>query len=215
MYITVYFNNEPVYLCDSRDAFINEVLHHPEVVFIDEVSTPAIKSLLHEVAKEEFHAGVLLDSDLEKLKKAFFRHFTPVTAAGGVVQNEAGAVLLIYRRGHWDLPKGKVDAGESLESCALREVKEETGLQQVLLVRPLTVTYHTYNEFGKHMLKDTHWFLMQAAGSQQVVPQTEEDIEEVRWVPVAELSNYYAHTYPSIRDVLQLLHGRLFEDGNG
>lgn len=191
-----------MYLCDSRDAFIDEVLHHPEVVFIDEVSTPAIKSLLHEVAKPEFHAGVLLDADLEKLKKAFFRHFTPVTAAGGVIRNEAGAYLLIYRRGHWDLPKGKLDPGETIETCAVREASEETGLQQLEIVEPITITYHTYDEFGKHMLKDTHWYLMEAMGAQATTPQTEEDITEVRWVPASELHRYFNETYPSIREVL-------------
>lgn len=191
-----------MYLCDSRDAFIDEVLHHPEVVFMDEVSTPAIKSLLHEVAKAEFHAGVLIDPDLEKLKKAFFRHFTQVTAAGGVVRNKAGEYLLIHRRGQWDLPKGKLDAGESIESCAVREVEEETGLRNVKILEPLTCTYHTYNEFGKHILKDTHWYLMEATATESTTPQTEEDITEVRWVAASDLHPYFAATYPSIRDVL-------------
>jgi ADP-ribose pyrophosphatase YjhB (NUDIX family) len=50
-----------------------------------------------------------------------------VMAAGGLVENEHGEILLIYRKKHWDLPKGKLDAGETLEECAVREVEEETG----------------------------------------------------------------------------------------
>jgi 8-oxo-dGTP pyrophosphatase MutT (NUDIX family) len=205
MYITIYFGDKPVFLCNELDAVIQEYLHHPDAVFIDEISNPAIKSLLHEIAKPEFHAGVLLDPDLEQLKKAFFRHFKPVTAAGGVVENEHHEILLIFRRGKWDLPKGKLDPGETLEQCALREVEEETGLKGVVLKKPLTVTYHTYEEFGKHIVKDSHWYLMKVKGEQLLQPQTEEDIHEIRWVKKKDLPTYYDLAFPSVREVLAML----------
>ncbi len=205
MYITIFFGDKPVFLCNELDSTIQELLHHPDTVFLDEISTPAIKSLLHEIAKPEFHAGVLLDADLDKLKKAFFRHFTPVTAAGGVVENEHREILLIFRRGKWDLPKGKLDSGETIEQCALREVEEETGLRNVILKKPLTVTFHTYDEFGKHILKDSHWYLMKVTGPQQLVPQTEEDIQELKWVKKKDLPAYFGNTFPSVREVLALL----------
>ncbi len=133
MYIKIYFGDKPVFLCNEIDDTIHEYMHHPDAVFIDEITGPAIKSLLHEIAKEEFHAGILWDQDLEKLKKAFFKLFKPVTAAGGLVENEKGEVLLIFRRGKWDLPKGKLDPGETIEQCAVREVEEETGLKNIEL----------------------------------------------------------------------------------
>jgi len=194
-----------VYLCNEVDAFLNELMHHPDAVFIDELSNPAIKSLLHEIVKEDFHAGIIWNEDLEKLKKSFFKHFTQVTAAGGVVENEKGDVLLIFRRGKWDLPKGKLDKGETIEQCALREVMEETGLANVELKQLITITYHTYDEFGKHILKDSHWFKMNVNGKQQLTPQTEEDISELKWVKKKELSNYLNNTFPSIKDVLELV----------
>ncbi|MBS4062948.1 MAG: NUDIX domain-containing protein [Chitinophagaceae bacterium] len=205
MYIKIYFGNKPVYLCNEVDAFLNELMHHPDAVFIDELSNPAIKSLLHEIVKEDFHAGIIWNEDLEKLKKSFFKHFTQVTAAGGVVENEKGDVLLIFRRGKWDLPKGKLDKGETIEQCALREVMEETGLANVELKQLITITYHTYDEFGKHILKDSHWFKMNVNGKQQLTPQTEEDISELKWVKKKELSNYLNNTFPSIKDVLELV----------
>jgi 8-oxo-dGTP pyrophosphatase MutT (NUDIX family) len=205
MYIKIYFGNKPVYLCNEVDAFLNELMHHPDAVFIDELSNPAIKSLLHEIVKEDFHAGIIWNEDLEKLKKSFFKHFTQVTAAGGVVENEKGDILLIFRRGKWDLPKGKLDKGETIEQCALREVMEETGLANVELKQPITITYHTYDEFGKHILKDSHWFKMNVNGKQQLTPQTEEDISELKWVKKKELSNYFNNTFPSIKDVLELI----------
>ncbi|MFT3844051.1 MAG: NUDIX hydrolase [Lacibacter sp.] len=204
MYIKIYFGEKPVFLCNEVDETIREYMHHPDAVFIDEITGPAIKSLLHEIVKDEFHAGILLDNDLEKLKKAFFKHFIPVTAAGGVVENEKGEVLLIFRRGKWDLPKGKLDKGESIEQCAVREVEEETGLTNIQLKKLLTITYHTYDEFGKHMLKDSHWYKMKVKGSQNITPQTEEEIIEVKWVKKKDLKDYFSNTFPSVKDVLKL-----------
>jgi 8-oxo-dGTP pyrophosphatase MutT (NUDIX family) len=205
MYIKIYFGNKPVYLTDEMNAYLNEIIHHPDAVFIDELSNPAIKSLLHEIIKDDFHAGIIWNEDFEKLKKAFFKHFTQVTAAGGLVENEKGEILLIFRRGKWDLPKGKLDKGETLEQCAVREVMEETGLTNVELKKPLTITYHTYDEFGKHILKDSHWFKMKVNGAQTLTPQTEEDISELKWVKKKELSNYMNNTFPSVKDVLELV----------
>lgn len=204
MYIKIYFADKPVFLCDEMDETIYEYMHHPDTVFMDEITGPAIKSLLHEIAKEEFHAGIIWDNDLEKLKKVFFKHFISVTAAGGLVENEKGEVLLIFRRGKWDLPKGKLDKGETIEQCAIREVEEETGLRNIELKKKLTITYHTYTEFGKHLLKDSHWYKMKVKGKQEIVPQTEEDITELKWVKKKELKNYLENTFPSIRDVLAL-----------
>jgi 8-oxo-dGTP pyrophosphatase MutT (NUDIX family) len=205
MYIKIYFADKPVFLCDEIDETIHEYMHHPDTVFIDEITGPAIKSLLHEIAKEEFHAGILWDKDLEKLKKSFFKHFSPVMAAGGLVENEKGEVLLIFRRGKWDLPKGKLDPGETIEQCAVREVEEETGLKNIELKKKLTVTYHTYDEFGKHILKDSHWYKMKVKGKQEPIPQAEEDISELKWVKKIELKNYFNNTFPSVKDVLALV----------
>lgn len=205
MYIKIYFGDKPVYLCNEMDDTINEIIHHPDAVFIDEISNPAINSLLHEIKKEDFHAGVVWSADLDKLKKLFFKHFTLITAAGGLVENENDEVLLIHRRGKWDLPKGKLDKGETIEQCALREVMEETGLQQVELNNLLTITYHTYDEFGKHILKDSHWYKMKATSEQSLIPQTEEDIADIKWVKKTELPRYMNNTFPSVKDVLELL----------
>jgi len=204
MYIKIYFDQKPIYLCNEIDGDLNEILHHPDAVFMDEISGPAIKSLLHEVHKEEFHAGVIWHPDIESLKKAFFRHFKAIEAAGGIVQNTNKDILFIFRLGKWDLPKGKVEAGEDLETCALREVEEETGLKHLLLKKKLGETYHTYNAFGKHFLKVSHWYQIIAGKKQQLVPQTEEDITEVKWISPSNISEPFANTYPSIKDILSI-----------
>lgn len=204
MYIKIYFEDKPVYLCDEIDQELNEILHHPDAVFVDEISGPAIKSLLHEINKEEFHAGVIWHLDIEKLKKAFFKHFQLIEAAGGIVQNDKKELLFIFRLNKWDLPKGKVEKGEDLEQCAMREVEEETGVTGLTLKNKVGETYHTYNAFGKHFLKVSHWYYMTCLKKQTLVPQTEEDITEIRWVHPKNIKEPLADTYPSIKDILEI-----------
>ncbi|MGN6266051.1 MAG: NUDIX hydrolase [Ginsengibacter sp.] len=202
-YITIYFDDKPVFLCDEITPQINEYRHHPDAVFIDESSTAAINSLLHEIKRPQFHAGIIFDNDFQKLKRDFFKHFELIKAGGGLVKNNSGNILLMFRRGKWDLPKGKLDEGESIEECAIREVEEETGLHHLTLVKPLAITYHTYNLFGKHNLKETHWFLMQADENENLIPQTEEDISEILWVEKEDLKKYLSNTFPTIASILQ------------
>jgi 8-oxo-dGTP pyrophosphatase MutT (NUDIX family) len=127
-----------------------------------------------------------------------------IRAGGGLVKNEKNEVLFIFRRGKWDLPKGKLDEGETLEQCALREVEEETGVGQLELVRFLLITEHDYEERGKPILKETHWWLMKTIGNQPLIPQKEEDITEIRWIGPADFNLIKQNTYPAILDVLRM-----------
>ena len=208
MHIKIYFGDKPVFLCDDINKELNEILHHPDAVFVDEISGPAIKSLLHEIKKTEFHAGVLWNKDLEQLKKVFFKHFMLIEAAGGIVQNNKKELLFIYRLGKWDLPKGKMEKGEKPDECALREVEEETGVTNLKLKKKVGETYHTYDEFGKHILKTTHWYYMVCPSAQKLVPQTEEDITETKWISTKDIKEPVANTYPSIKDIL----GKFFDE---
>ena len=124
-------------------------------------------------------------------------------AAGGLVQNEKGEILLIYRKQHWDLPKGKVDDGESIEDCAVREVEEETGLRNVQLGTLIDTTLHQYEENGKLVTKKTAWYNMKASSADKLVPQTEEDIEDIRWVSPGALAPYLEKTYSNIILILK------------
>ena len=139
MYINIYFGDKPVILCDTIDKEINEILHHPDAVFVDEISPRAIKAMLHEIKKDEFHAGVIWHTDLEKLKETFFKNFIIIEASGGIVQNEKKEILFINRLGKWDLPKGKIEPGEKEEESAVREVNEETGVKDLHLKKKIGV----------------------------------------------------------------------------
>jgi 8-oxo-dGTP pyrophosphatase MutT (NUDIX family) len=202
MYINIYFGDKPVILCNEIDKELNEILHHPDAVFVDEVSPRAIKAMLHEIKKDEFHAGVIWNGDLDKLKETFFKNFKIIEAAGGIVQNDKKEILFIYRLGKWDLPKGKIEKGEKEEDCALREVTEETGVTNLQLKKKIGETYHVYDEFGKHFLKISHWYHMTSSSTQILNPQTEENITEVKWVKTKDIKEPMENTYPSIKDIL-------------
>lgn len=204
MYIKIYFGDKPVFLCDDVSEDLHEYLHHPDTVFIDEISRPALKSMLHEIVKTDFHSGIIFHADLDTLKKDFFKLFSIVEAAGGLVENEKGEWLLIHRRGFWDLPKGKIDKGETPETAAVREVEEETGLKNIKRNKAICITYHTYHDFGKFILKPTYWYAMKVNGQQNLTPQTEEDIAEVKWVKKKDAVVYFDSMYPSIKDVLAM-----------
>jgi len=134
-----------------------------------------------------------------------------ITAAGGLVQNKEGAFLLMYRRGFWDLPKGKLDPGELIPECAVREVQEETGLQTISLGEFICMTTHTYIDtwLQKEVVKQTHWYSMKATAldTEKLIPQTEEDIEKIEWVLMENLPEYLVQTYPTIRSVFDAFNG--------
>lgn len=205
MYIKIYFSDKPLFLCDEVDDHVQEYLHHDDAVFIDELDSHSVNAMIHEMQVSKIHAGVFYHPNLEELKKAFYKKFTIIQAGGGLVMNEKKEVLLIFRKGKWDLPKGKLDPGERLEECAIREVEEETGLKNISLQKPLHTSYHTYHEGTKFILKESHWFMMQVKGEQELTPQAEEDIHEVKWIKPSQLKNYFDKSFPSVVDVLRMV----------
>ena len=130
----------------------------------------------------------------------FAQDFRIIHAAGGIVSDENSGILMIFRYGCWDFPKGKVEEGEDWETAALREVQEETGLQDITLKESLPNTYHTYILRDTPILKITHWYAMQAP-EQSLVPQTEEDISQAVWVPREEVAERLRDSYLSLREL--------------
>ena len=133
---------------------------------------------------------------------AFAAGFVPVEAAGGVVVNDRGEWLMIRRNGRWDLPKGHLEAGESLAACAEREIAEETGIA-ARVERPLCETLHAYYfpKTARWELKRTHWYELHASGCAGLTPQTEEGIERVSWCAPAEREEHLRDAFPTIRRV--------------
>ena len=165
------------------------------------ISRPKILNFL-----ESHNSVAVVSADPEVTFRAFAAQFAWVEAAGGVVVNDRGEWLMIHRNGRWDLPKGHLEAGESVERCAEREIEEETGVAAAT-VRPLCATLHAYwfPKTGRWELKRTRWFELRAEGAAALQPQTEEGIERVVWCSPAEAAAYVRDAFPTIRRVAEAM----------
>lgn len=141
----------------------------------------------------------------KKFWKKFKRSFLQIRACGGLVLNANNEGLFIYRNGVWDLPKGKTEKGEKKKTTAIREVEEECGISNPVLLKKICKTYHCYlhPRKGKMVLKDNHWYLMQYEGDEELVPQLEEGITKTEWIPMDSLSEVRGNTFQSILAVLK------------
>ena len=139
------------------------------------------------MSQEEF-----MDRMLSKVKR--------INAGGGLVADEKGNYLMIYRNGTWDLPKGMQEEGEDISLTAQREVAEESGVSATP-EKLLVVTRHAYRMYGSLNVKTIWWFKMIAKKNSAPRPQTEEGIEKCEWVTPEDLDYRLANTYPSILDV--------------
>jgi 8-oxo-dGTP pyrophosphatase MutT (NUDIX family) len=146
---------------------------------------------------------VFFSNNYRQMKEDFFSLFTTVEAAGGYVKNERNEILFIFRRGHWDLPKGKLikkSSGiERRPDAAIREVKEETGIERLEIIGKKAKTYHIFFEKRERYLKKTWWYEMRAPKDQALKPQAEEDITDVQWIAPADLEKVYELLYPSLK----------------
>ena len=147
---------------------------------------------------------VVYGYDVEKMLHHLKKHFKYVEAAGGIVRNSENKLLFIRRWNIWDLPKGKVNKKEDIETCALRETEEETGVSGLQITGSFPSSLHFY--FYKEMLflKKTYWFLMDTQYAGALKPQLEEDITEVKWLNPAQCRNAFRETYRSLRDNLEV-----------
>ena len=150
---------------------------------------------------DRFDSITLHAEEINKLWADYQSLYKKIEAAGGCVFNEKKELLVIYRRGFWDLPKGKIDLGEGREEAAVREVQEETGIDDINLGEFLATTLHTYkNKKHKRVLKFTYWYKMMTS-STILTPQAEEDIEKAEWQRIDQFLNNGEPTYKNIIDI--------------
>jgi len=194
----VFFNDRIIFLVSNIEKCFNE----NEGLFFRFDDQKDMGSLITWFEKNTHCKKIYVFSeDITGMQAAIRLYFTFIKAAGGLVKNKKGEVLAIRRRGMWDLPKGKAEDNEDDRSAAIREVKEETGIKNADVTKEIISTYHTYQLDGKRILKKTAWFEMFSV-EEQVVPQKEEDISEVRWMSAADLPEFISNTYLSVVDVL-------------
>lgn len=200
----IYHNSIPVFLTGPAEAKASG-LTPDKTTHVAPYSgkKKMLKQYLDLIDKNKSVRAVMIHhSDVEALWADFQACFKVQVAAGGAVFNREGLLLVFFRRGSWDLPKGKIDPGETPEQAAVREVQEETGLVNLDLGPFLTFTCHTFEQKGHRILKITWWYRMGTEDT-RLVPQTEEDIEQIEWVePKAWLESDLV-VYPNIREVIE------------
>ena len=125
-----------------------------------------------------------------------------IKAAGGIVYNINNQVLMIFRNKKWDLPKGKLEFNEDIRECAIREVKEECGVQNLVVISKVEETYHTYKVGDRKMIKHTVWFRMRTDYDGDLIPQNAEGITKVEWVDQQDIVSRLEYSYLSIKDLL-------------
>ena len=158
-----------------------------------------LKKVIKLLNKKNTNSVHLFHKNKDKLLKYFFKLIPTVIAAGGKITNSKSETLFIYRNDKWDLPKGKAKKNEQLPQTALREVKEETGIKEVSINKPLEITYHIFRRNNEYRLKVTYWFDMFSDYEGIFFPQLDEGITDVKWVKKADLEEVKINSYPNIR----------------
>ena len=186
-----------------------KVFFNESLLTFDIESNPEAKNILfyHESQFDEAfhllsnsdvkHINIFSD-DIESLWQKFTQYYRVIKAAGGIVRNSNDEILFIYRLGKWDLPKGKMEEGESIEESAIREIEEECSITSLSINKFLTPTYHIYFQKG-YIIKETFWFDVQYNGLEEPKPQIEEGIEKVVWINKNNTSELMENSYPNIK----------------
>ena len=137
-----------------------------------------------------------------ELLKVFKSKIKVIFASGGIVKNDNNQILFIYRRGKWDLPKGKAEKGESIRETAVREVIEETGIEKLKIDKYFSNTFHIVRNNKKYFLKETSWFLMSSNFKGKLKPQLNEGIKSVKWKTFDDAKKIKKKTYGNISIIL-------------
>lgn len=196
----VFINEYPIILT-------NEV--HKETDFkvflMDSFSIENIIKQFHKGAMEKAH---IYHPDAELLLKKFKHKIPTIVAAGGVVKNAEGKLLFIYRNGKWDLPKGKLNRRETTEQAAVREVREETGIKDLIIESFAKKTYHIFKNKhnGNYQFKETYWYNMNTRYNGVLTPETKEGIEQVVWKNEAQIKEALKNSYQNIKKLLAEYH---------
>lgn len=195
---TIFYNQNKIHISENEIPGFKLFFHSPSSFQIETV----VKMFL---SNKQFEC--LLIGDRSAIIKEIKTHFKHIRAAGGVVLNNKRHILFIKRLGLWDLPKGKMEKGESKRSCAMREVEEECGIKGLKIIQKLNASYHVYLLNNTWVFKTSYWYLMEYKGNDPLIPQAEEHIEMAIWMNPNSFDPIKYETYPAIKKVL---HQSLF-----
>jgi len=196
----IYFEKRCIIICEPSDQALadpNSIEFH----IGERIDIHTLVSMFE--ASESLSRIYIPTEDTEWMYRRLCAEFKEVDAAGGLVSNRRGDYLLISRNGLWDLPKGHREPGEDIEITAIREVQEETGVDELELEGLICVTDHCYFRAGLWHLKHTWWYNMLYTNPVDLTPQREEDISKACWVAKSSLPPFLRNTFPSIQEVFR------------
>lgn len=195
IYKRVYFGSKTINFIDNKNYFFANNSN----LLIEKPLKSNLSSILRDFENDlQYKNLYILDSDIEHIFIEFTSYFELIEASGGFVKNIDNKLLFIFRLGKWDLPKGKIEEGENVIDGALREVREETGIKDLEILNELPCTYHIYYLESRRILKRTSWFEMFSGSAEQLIPQIEEQITNVKWLSYNEVIDALKNTYSSI-----------------
>lgn len=189
--LQIFYQDKPIIITDS----ISEDNNVSNIKFKDF----KLKSALKNLSKKKSSSIRLISNDKKKALKKFLKLLPNIKAGGGKVINSKGEMLFIFRNNKWDLPKGKAENNENIADTAIREVKEETGIEDLTITKPLQITYHIFKKNDSYRLKITYWFEMKSLVENKLIPQLEEGITRAEWINPSEIEKIKKKCYANIR----------------
>ena len=187
----VFVNDKPLFLTNKIQKEVNF-----QIFLLESID---IKKLIVKMFQNKIEKAFLYHPDEKLIMKTLKAKIPVVKAGGGLVYNEKGEVLFIFRNGKWDLPKGGTEKNETIEETAMREVEEETGVSGLSVVKKLEKTYHVFKRNGHYKLKQTYWFEMKSTFKGLPKGQEDEGIEKVEWVEPERIPELLENSYENIK----------------
>jgi ADP-ribose pyrophosphatase YjhB (NUDIX family) len=191
--------NQNVLVISQLDNSSQEVLHNASNNSESAVLTISKEEIINIIGQKN-----IICANPTAVFNQLKQQFTLINAAGGLVKNSQSEYLFIFRRGKWDLPKGKLDEREDFETAAIREVQEECGITHIELGDLYHLSYHIYEENNDWILKQTNWYLMKSE-EKNLIPQLEEGITQTAWLPTSQFEKVRENTYASIDEIISKL----------
>jgi ADP-ribose pyrophosphatase YjhB (NUDIX family) len=196
----IYLENRSIIICAEDD----QILADPNAIRFTIGNNGGLTEMIEMFEVSDTLLRIFIPTNnIEDTYAKVCAEFLEVNAGGGLVENRRGDFLLINRNGLWDLPKGHQDPGEEISVTALREVQEETGIEELSLQELICITDHCYKRNGIWHLKHTWWYRMLDDKPIDLTPQREEDISKAAWVAKSSLPPFLQNTYPSIVEVFR------------
>lgn len=199
--------NSRVYCKDKYIAFEEEVPQGQDnqqmIHFQGKLKDKDLDKIREHLVDEKDNRNILVSGNkMEDVIRALRKKFHYIEAAGGFIEKD-GRYLCIHRLGRWDLPKGKLEKGESTEEGAIRECEEECGIRQLSIHHRLRSSFHVYPYKKDYALKQSYWFYMHSTDGSTLTPQVEENIDEARWFSREDIIKTVLNdTYFTIHDVI-------------